>query len=91
MKPINVRNVRPAVTRNPVAFAPLSCVGSPHLTAKNTTGVFLDGVEVGAIYWMLNREPAAYSLVISKVDRGFYATEADARKAAVKLLGERWA
>lgn len=61
-------------------FGSLACIGSPTLDCKNTTGVYIDGHVVGAIYWMVTSNEVGYNVIMQKNNLGFYATEQVAKQ-----------
>lgn len=67
----------------PVSFGPLASIGSPSVECKNTTGVYLDGHVVGAIYWIVTSTEQGYSLVMQSKDLGLFTSETDAKNAAI--------
>lgn len=63
-------------------FSSLATIGSPHITCKNTIGLYVDGYVVGAIYWIVTSNTQGYNVIMQKKDLGTFVTLEKAKKVA---------
>lgn len=70
-----------------VTYGKTYAIGMPSVVVKDCEGVFLNGKEVGGIWWMGSLDSATpYHPVVNKVALGKFATEKEAKDAVEKHL-----
>ncbi|EMK1731273.1 hypothetical protein V8N76_004579 [Salmonella enterica] len=72
-----------------ITFGPIPAIGDPRQLAKNTTGITRDGETIGAIYWIPEHHPNAWTLILRCTDCGNWPTEDAARAEALAREAHR--
>ncbi len=72
---------------NKVTYGPTYAIGAPSIVVKGCEGVFLDGKEVGGIWWMGGLDSATpFHPIVNKTPIGKFATDKEAKEAVENFL-----